>query len=67
MISGQEVYSRIGFSASDNSSNSFTNWAAADLAVNGLTVNGFGLFVYELFDTGMDAGQLIGVDLLQPS
>jgi hypothetical protein len=54
----KDVYSFIGLSGA-NKSNSFTNWSAADLAVNDITVNSFSIFVYELFGTGMTGGNTI--------
>lgn len=55
---GGEAYSAAGFSPSGNSSNNFTNWAAADLAVNGITAGTFGLYAYTFtgspFITGGD-------------
>ena len=62
---GQEVYSRLGLSDTSNNSNSFTNWAAADLAVNGLTVTAFNLYFYG--DVGsISGGQELTVNLSDP-
>lgn len=47
MTSGQ-VYSFLGLNKSPDSSNSFTNWAAGDLAVNGITATGFGIYVFDI-------------------
>ena len=43
---GGEAYTSAGFNPPGNNSNSFTNWAAADLAVNGITATTFGLYAY---------------------
>ncbi len=53
-----EVYSFLGLGGGNNSE-SFTNWAQADLAVNHLTATSFGIFVYELTSTGMTGGRTI--------
>jgi len=55
-----EVYSFLGLTGGNNS-NSFANWAAADLAVNGIYATGFGIFVYELNDTGITGGARVDV------
>jgi hypothetical protein len=59
LTAGEEVYSELGLSATSNNSNSFTNWAAADLAVNNLTVSTFYLWIYGLGD--ISGGQTVGV------
>ncbi len=46
-------YSFIGLVDSDGGSESFTNWSAADLAVNGIPASSFGIIVYELSGTGI--------------
>ncbi len=48
MTSGGEVYSSLGLQGPTDNSNSFTNWSAADLAVNGIAATEFGIFVYDL-------------------
>ena len=53
-----EVYSFLGLTGGNNS-NSFTNWSGAELAVNGLHASSFGIFVYELTNTGMSGGHSI--------
>jgi len=58
LFNSGEVYSFLGLTAGNNS-NSFTNWAAADSAVNGLSVSGFGIFAYELSNTGIAGGQSV--------
>jgi len=65
LVAGEEVYSDLSLSATSNNSNSFTNWAAADLAVNGLTVSSFSLYY---FDTGqtITGGQERTVNLSAP-
>lgn len=56
-----EVYSFLGLNAGANASNNFGNWAAADLAVNGINVTGFGLFVYKLWNTDITGGAQVDV------
>jgi hypothetical protein len=58
-----DVYSFIGLKPSGNNSNNFVNWAAADLAVNGITATGFGIFVYERTGTGISGGNQVDVSL----
>lgn len=57
-----DVYDFIGFSPSGNASNLFSNWQAADWAVNGIDVDFFGIFVYTLTGTGITGGTTIDVD-----
>jgi hypothetical protein len=60
--SAKDIYTFLGISGA-NSSNSFGNWAAADLRMMGTTISDFGIYVYAL-DTAKFAGQdLINVDL----
>lgn len=58
LFNSGEVYSFIGLTGGNNS-NSFVNWSAADLAVNGIVANGFGIFVYELSGTNMSGGKTV--------
>jgi hypothetical protein len=58
LFNSGEVYSFLGLTAGNNSNN-FGNWAAADLAVNGISATGFGIFVYELTGTGMTGGRSV--------
>lgn len=58
-----DVYSFLGLSGGNNS-NSFTNWSNAELAVNGISVEGFGMFVYELYNTGIEGGAQVDVTFL---
>ncbi len=60
LFSSGEVYSFLGLSGGNNS-NSFGNWAAADLAVNGLTVSGFDIFYYNINGSGITGGKTIDV------
>ncbi len=60
------VYSFIGLVNAGGGSESFTNWSAAELAVNGITANGFGIFVFELFNTGLTGGGTVTVDFSSP-
>jgi len=53
-----DVYSFLGLTGG-NTSNSFASWTAADLAVNHLSVSSYGVFVYELTNTGMTTGGTI--------
>jgi hypothetical protein len=55
-----EIYSFLSLSGGNNS-NSFTNWAAADLAVNGLTVTGFDVWYYDINGSGITGGKTIDV------
>lgn len=56
------VYSFIGLVNAAGGSESFTNWSAADLAVAGITANGFGIVVYELFNTGLTGGGSVTIN-----
>ncbi|MCL5966412.1 MAG: PEP-CTERM sorting domain-containing protein [Deltaproteobacteria bacterium] len=58
---GGDVYSFIGLVPGGNNSNNFGNWAAADLAVNGISANYFGIFVYTLSNTGISGGVQVDV------
>ena len=64
-FSSGEVYSFLGLSGGNNSNN-FGNWAAADLAVNGLTVTGFDVFYYNIIGSGITGGKTIGVTFASP-
>ena len=50
MVSGQEAYSQLSLGGTNNS-NSFVNWAGADLAIDGITATSFGLFEYNILVT----------------
>jgi hypothetical protein len=52
MTSGTDAYTFLGLTR--NNSNSFTNWAAADSSVNGITATNFGM--YEIALSGADLG-----------
>lgn len=54
--SGDDVYTVLGLGDGTNNLNSFTNWTAADLAVNGNTDYYFGFFVNDLDNTGVTGG-----------
>src|SRR5574341_319808 len=58
---GEEAYTVLGLGDGTNNSNSFTNWSAADLAVNGISADFFGLFVYDLTNTLIEGGSTIDV------
>jgi hypothetical protein len=64
LVAGEEVYSDLGLSATSNNSNSFTNWAAADLAVNGLTVSSFSLYQFSV--GSISGGQELTVNFSVP-
>lgn len=59
-----DVYGVIGLNA--NNSNSFVNWAAADLAANGITATNFGIYVYTLTGTGITGGSTVNVTFGSP-
>ena len=59
-FSSGEVYSFLGLSGGNNSNN-FGNWAAADVAVNGLTVTGFDMFYYNINGSGIIGGKTVNV------
>lgn len=48
------VFDFLGLKGPANKSNSFTNWAEADQAVDGLTVTEFSIYVYELENTNIN-------------
>jgi hypothetical protein len=54
LTSGEEAYSQLGISGTDQS-NSFTNWSAADSSVNSITATTFGLFEFNI-STALTAG-----------
>ena len=56
-----DVYNFIGLAGNTGGSESFANWAAADLAVNGITATGFEIFVYTLNGTGITGGDTVDV------
>lgn len=56
-----DIYSLLGLQAG-NASEKGTNWAGWDAAVLGLHPSTFGLFVYELFNTGITGGANITVN-----
>jgi hypothetical protein len=56
------VYDFVGLQDSGSASESFTNWSAAELAVNGITANRFGIGVYSLTGTGMTGDGSVTVD-----
>jgi hypothetical protein len=45
---GGEAYSALGLDPGTNNSNSFTNWAGADLSINGITATSFELFEFNI-------------------
>ena len=59
LFNSGEVYSFIGLTGGNNSNNFVPNWSGWDAEVNGLSVSGFGIYVYELTNTGMTGGTSI--------
>lgn len=58
---GGEVYSTIaGLDGPTDNSNSFVNWAGADLTINGVTATTFGIYVFEINAT-LDSNGNVGV------
>lgn len=60
------VYDFIGLQGPSGGSESFTNWAAADLAVNNITATGFQVWVYSLTGTGITGGDTVNVTFGSP-
>ncbi len=56
-----EVYSFIGLKPVGNSSNNFGNWHDADLAVNGIDADSFGIYVYVITNSGISGGETVTV------
>jgi hypothetical protein len=48
MTSGQEAYTQLGLDPGTNNSNSFTNWAGADLAIDSIPATSFKLFEFNI-------------------
>jgi hypothetical protein len=59
LMSSGDVYSFLGVGKKADNSNSFTNWSAAELAMMGVNVTDFGIYVYAL-----DTAKFAGNDLL---
>lgn len=59
MTGGQEVYGFLGLTG-DNS-NSFTNWSAADLSINGITASNFGIYELSLNGAALGPKGLINI------
>lgn len=64
MTSHSEVYSFLGLTGPTDNSESFTNWSAADLAINGISATDFGIYVIAL--SGANLGPKGLVDLQLP-
>lgn len=64
MTAGSEVYSFLGLEGPTDHSNSFTNWAGAELSINDITAADFGIYVFAL--SGQDLGGKDLIDLLFP-
>ena len=58
---GQNVYDFL--SKDVNNSNSFTNYAAWDLAVNGITAQNFGIYVFTLDTGGFSGKDFLNMDI----
>lgn len=58
---GQDVYTFLGKDV--NKSNSFTNYAAWDLAVNGINASNFGIYVFTLNASDFDAKDFLNMNL----
>lgn len=65
MASGSEIYSFLDLQGPNNKSNSFKNWAADDLAINGITAQDFGIYVFAL--SGQDLGGKGLADVMFPA
>ena len=61
MGTGQNVYSFLGKKV--NKSNSFTNYAQWDLAINGITASNFGIYVFTLNTSDFGAKDFLNFDL----
>ncbi len=61
--SSKGVYQFLGLTKSGSNSNSFGNWQAADLAVNGINVSEFDIFVYLLNPNPKLKGANNGIDV----
>jgi len=61
MTAGQEVYGFLTLNQPADNSNSFTNWAGADVAANGITASNFGIYVLALTGTNLGPQGLINV------
>ena len=60
------VYDFVGLQGPSGGSESFTNWAAADLAVNGIDTTFFEIFVYSLYNTGITGDGVVNVTFGSP-
>jgi hypothetical protein len=63
-MTSSDIYSFLGLKV--DKSNSFTNLSAWDLAVNGLIVNGFDIYVFNLNTSGFDAHDFLTMDVNAP-
>jgi len=61
MTAGQEVYGFLTLNQPADNSNSFTNWAAADASVNGITATNFGIYAFSLTGSALGPQGLINV------
>ena len=58
-MSSSDVYAFLNLPG--NNSNSFTNWAGADLSINGITASDFGIYVFALSGAHLGANGLVNV------
>jgi hypothetical protein len=58
-LSSGDVYSFLNLPG--NNSNSFVNWAGADLSINGINATDFGIYVFALNGAGLGGGGLVNL------
>jgi hypothetical protein len=58
-MSSSDVYTFLKLPG--NNSNSFTNWAGADLSINGIAASDFGIYVFALRGANLGANGLINI------
>lgn len=61
LTSGSAIYSFLDLQGSNNKTNSFKNWAADDLSINGITADDFGIYVFALSGEGLVGQGLVDV------
>ncbi len=60
LMINSNVYRFLGLAG--NASNSFTNWSAADLSVDGITVKNFGIYVFSLNTNQFGANDYLNIN-----
>jgi PEP-CTERM motif len=60
LTAGNDVYGFLGIGASVTNSESFTNWAGADLTDDGIAAANFGVYVFQL-NSGIGAQELLNI------